>query len=116
MDPGARALLLSAVLWLAAIGCVPSTVVLQPPVSEQRVLGWLIDGETTRAELRERLGPPPVELNGGRLWAYDMQVFREEWLVVRQREHPANAQLVIGFDEHDRVAGHRLLGIGYRQP
>ena len=103
------------------VACVAACVVLVAACAGvsrsdvQRLVAFVEDGRTTRADLREALGPPSREYLGGSIWTYS----GGWWLrlgdgTLRYRvrsDEDARYHLVVVFGENDVVRTHRIVAL-----
>ena len=76
--------------------------------------GFLVDGRTSRKRVLQELGEPPLRYPKSRVWIYevdgDAKVVGEEGNDKTQKiAHSERWQLVLAFDNRDRVAQHTLI-------
>lgn len=105
-------LCLLTALFLAACAYAPKRI--QAPSNDDFV-SFVRDANATRATVVERLGEPDLHYDDQRIVIYNIKRNGREFSQKKERQLFSDSekwQLVIIYDEQDRVARHSLVRVG----
>jgi hypothetical protein len=75
---------------------------------QQTWLPFLEDGKTSKSDVESKLGKPPRQFEGGKIWTYGMVGL---WVINENPEY----SLVLVFDEKNVLRKHSLIRIRHKQ-